>query len=323
VTLEAYRRRHALYKRDPDLQAAHAAHPWITVWDDHESANNSWKGGAKNHDPDREGSWTDRKLAAIRAYYEWMPVRELPTGLYRRFRFGSLLDLLMLDTRLHARDEQGPRDRAVARDPERQLLGEDQAGWLRDALVDSQRSGSHWRVIGQQVIVSPVSIDGVDFNPDSWSGYEASRTRLLDHVAREAIDNVVFLTGDVHSAWVFDVPPPPGAAVPYDAETGSGALAVEFVTPAISSRPIGLVPGIADYYAGIEAVTPHLAYVNLVEQGFVLLDLTPERVVAQYVYTGPAETRSSAARCGPAFITPAGSNHVRPASAGLCGPSGR
>jgi len=240
LTLEDYRRRHATYKADPDLQAAHARHPWITIWDDHETANNSHPEGAKNHDPATEGDWQTRKLAGIRAYYEWMPIRELPTGLFRSFRFGDLVDLVMLDTRLHGRDpEVKPKDEAAASDPSRTLLGEDQKGWLFDALSDSQRAGSAWRVIGQQIMVAPVSFGRIKFNPDSWNGYRASRARVLDYLHDEGIDNVVFLTGDVHSSWVFDIPAPPNAEQQYDPATGAGSRAIEFVAPAVSSPPLG------------------------------------------------------------------------------------
>lgn len=310
ITLEDYRLRHATYKGDPDLQAAHARHPWITVWDDHESANNSSRDGAENHDPEAEGDWTTRKLAAIRAYQEWMPIRELPTGLFRRFRFGTLVDLVMLDTRLHGRDPEGPRTRASAEDPSRSLLGLDQMGWLRATLRDSRRRAMRWRVIGQQVIVSPVSHDGVDFNPDSWSGYRADRRRLLDGLVADGIEDVVFLTGDVHSSWVFDVPPPERSGEAYDPETGAGSRAVEFVTPAVSSPPIGRHPRVRELYADIRATNPHLVYVNLDDQGFAILDVDRERARVEYVYTEPAERRSSRARPGPVFETRAGASHA-------------
>ena len=113
VTLDDYRHRHAQYKRDPDLQEAHRQHPFITVWDDHEFANNTWRDGAENHNPDRgEGEWAARRAAAVQAYLEWMPIREdLATRrprIYRSFAFGDLADLIMLDTRLLDRDEQAP-----------------------------------------------------------------------------------------------------------------------------------------------------------------------------------------------------------------------
>lgn len=109
LTLADYRTRYALYRTDADLQAAHAAHPFIAVWDDHEVANDAWKGGAENHD-DSEGDFATRKAAAIRAYHEWLPIRETPDGdpgrLYRSFDFGDLASLIMLDTRLAGRDRQ-------------------------------------------------------------------------------------------------------------------------------------------------------------------------------------------------------------------------
>jgi alkaline phosphatase D len=311
LNLEDYRRRHATYKRDPDLQAAHARHPWITIWDDHESANNSSPVGAENHDPATEGDWTLRKLAAIRAYYEWMPIRELPRGLFRQFAFGDLFDLIMLDTRLHGRDpEAALKDNAAADDPARTLLGADQRQWLFDALSESQRGPAKWRVIGQQIMVAPVSFNGTDFNPDSWNGYRADRDRLLDYLVEDGIDNVVFLTGDVHSSWVYDIPPPKGRGPVYNPATGAGSRAVEFVGPAVSSPALGSGSDWSERAAKIDAQTPHLQYWNLEEQGFVILDVTRKRVRAEYMFTALAATRSKRARCGPVFEARAGSNHA-------------
>ena len=116
VTLADYRTRHALYKRDPDLQAAHARAPWIVVWDDHEVANDTWVGGAENHQPKAEGPWLDREAAALKAYYEWMPIREPEPGrafeaINRAFQFGDLASLIMVESRLVARSWQLEYDR--------------------------------------------------------------------------------------------------------------------------------------------------------------------------------------------------------------------
>lgn len=308
--LEDYRRRHATYKSDPDLQAAHARHPWITIWDDHEIANNARKDGAKNHDPS-EGDWQTRKLAAIRAYYEWMPIRELPTGLFRSFHFGGLADLILLDTRLHGRDEQTPpRDHAAARDPSRTLLGEDQTGWLLDLLSESNRAGAIWRVIGQQVVVAPFTNGESVFNPDSWDGYRENRRQVLDHLEREQIDNVVFLTGDIHSAWGFDIPPPLDSGGSYDPETGAGSRAVEFITPAVSSPAVGTFADGSELLQGMEERLPHLRYKNLDDHGFVILDLTRERARAEFVFTGPLDQRSLDTHRGPVLETLSGANHL-------------
>jgi len=303
VALDDYRARHATYKTDADLQAAHARHPWITVWDDHETANNSHSTGAENHTPSSEGDWSVRKLAAIRAYSEWMPIRDLPTGLFRTFRFGNLLDLVMLDTRIHGRDAVSGVDAEVANDPERTLLGHDQTAWFLNALDESKQAGSTWRVVGQQIIVSPLSFDGADFNPDAWDGYRANRAEILNHLDANAIENVVFLTGDVHSSWVFEVPS--------ENETADRASAIEFVTPAISSPPIGRNPKVLEMTKGAQERTPHLRYVNVVDQGYAILDLTQDRARVEYIYTEPADqTRSAAGTLGAAFECASGSHDV-------------
>lgn len=167
ITLADYRTRYAQYRRDVDLQAAHAAHPFCIVWDDHELANNTWREGANNHDPDTEGSFEERKLASLQAWHEWQPVRPPATMddiIYRRFQYGDLLDLLMLDTRRIGRDQQytyseftsgGIIDvdgvRAAFGDSNRTMLGSAQVDWLREQLT---QSSAQWQVLGQQVLMA-------------------------------------------------------------------------------------------------------------------------------------------------------------------------
>ena len=172
LTLDDYRRRYALYRTDPQLQALHATYPFITVWDDHEIANNAYVGGAQNHD-ESEGSFDKRKTAALQAYYEWMPVRPAdgnnPQRIYRSFSFGNLVELLMLDTRLSGREKQlgykkyfdpdtgfdSNRFREDIGSPDRTLLGPDQLGWLRGKLAGSAAT---WQVLGQQVLMGRMII---------------------------------------------------------------------------------------------------------------------------------------------------------------------
>ncbi len=165
LTLADYRTRYAQYRGDADLQAAHSAHPFIVVWDDHEVANDAWREGAENHNPG-EGDFTARKIAAIQAWYEWLPVRppsDTDEQIYRSFNFGDMLDLMMLDTRIIGRDEQFTYsdfvsgetiDVAAARaafgDANRTLLGAEQLDWLRDQLAGS---AARWQVLGQQVLM--------------------------------------------------------------------------------------------------------------------------------------------------------------------------
>ena len=258
VTLADYRQRHAQYKGDADLQEAHRQHPFICVWDDHEFTNNAWKDGAENHNPDLgEGDYALRKQAAIRAYFEWMPIREVAwrpeQRIYRQFRFGDLADLLMLDTRVHGRAQHSPvaplgpsagypANDPVINDPRRTLLGFDQEAWLAGQLSASQSRGATWRLLGQQVMMAPLSRDyGRTFNSvDQWSGYRAALERLYHTIRGREVDNVVVMTGDIHSSWGNELTWDPWDSRSYNPQTGRGVIGVEFVTPAVSS------PGAAD-----------------------------------------------------------------------------
>lgn len=171
IKLDDYRKRYALYRQDKDLQAAHQRHPFIVIWDDHELANDTWRDGAENHQ-DNEGSFSDRKLAALQAYFEWMPIRPVSNtdhlNIYRQFNFGSLVQLTMLDTRIIARDKQleykdymtasgldAQRFQADLTDSKRTLMGHTQRDWLVDKL---KQSTATWNVIGQQVLMSKMWI---------------------------------------------------------------------------------------------------------------------------------------------------------------------
>ncbi|MEM1414382.1 MAG: alkaline phosphatase D family protein [Myxococcota bacterium] len=282
ITLADYRRRFASYRRDPDLQEAHRQHPWVVTWDDHESANNSHEEGAENHDPATEGDWETRRAASRKAYFEWMPIRP-PSGtrLYRRLRFGDLVDLFMLDGRMAGRSPQMDTDEAGWDGPERQMLGAAQERWLLEGLRASTTS---WRLLGQQTVFSPA--EGPEGrNTDQWDGYPAARQRLLDGLAGDAIAGVAFLTGDIHSSWAFDVPGEGYAA------DGSGALAVELVTPAVSSPPLAntfrrLEMDVEAIVAFMRETHPHLRWLDLEHNGYVLLDLTPEALTAEWYFTG-------------------------------------
>ncbi len=176
VSLADYRERHAQYKSDPQLQAAHARAPWVVVWDDHETANNSYADGAENHHPEFQGSWVERKVAAVRAYYEWMPIREPANGgaaINRTFQFGDLASLIMLETRLTARMLQldystdlngadGKPDieglKVKIADPKRKMLGLDQEAWLAGELKTSIQAGQTWQVLGNEVVMAKVMV---------------------------------------------------------------------------------------------------------------------------------------------------------------------
>jgi alkaline phosphatase D len=286
LTLEDYRTRHSQYKRDADLHELHRQHPIIAVWDDHETADNSYKDGASNHTEGVEGAWTDRKAAGQKAYSEWMPIRDQadPTKIWRELKYGSLVDLIMLDTRLWGRSTVCPVDNmngcnsrvagsAVPFDPQRTILGDDQAAWLEERLSASQAS---WRLIGQQVMMANLLFNADTLaNPDDqWQGYQASRDRFLTFVKSTPIDNVVVLTGDIHSSWAMDLVTSP-TDPSYDPATGKGSIAVEFVTPAVTSPGLPVGNDVVD---AARPFNPHIRWFDTSRRGYIVLDVTKERV---------------------------------------------
>ena len=198
VTLADYRARHADYRADPDLQRLFQAAPWIMVWDDHETANDSWKGGAENHQPETEGPWRVREAAAMRAYHEWLPVSD---EIWKAYEIGNLATLFRLETRLTARDEpfdlsaiEKGSDAEVAaaltkfrdgawRDSAHTLMGAKQEAWLAEGLKASRRAGKPWQVLAQQFVMGSLLLPtnvAEGMRPDSP---EEVRSRIFGRIA--------------------------------------------------------------------------------------------------------------------------------------------
>jgi alkaline phosphatase D len=314
-TLEDYRDRYATYRSDIDLQEVHRRHPFVAVWDDHESANDAWSGGAGNHNSS-QGSWTTRLAAAYRAYLEWLPIRESSDPrihLYRSFRFGDLVDLVMLDTR-GLRDEQASgADAKRLADPSRTLLGAEQEAWFFDQLRTSQKAGSRWRLIGQQILFTPLSPPGFPVaNPDVWDGYAPARHRVFDFLASEKITNMAILTGDIHSSWAMDVTRNPWTNG-YDPTTGAGSVAVELVTPAISSPPLFGSAELRQRAALLRPLARHLKFLEGDHNGYTLLDITRERILAEWYHVDGVAQRSEAENKAASFVCEHGSSRLSPA----------
>ncbi len=331
VSLADYRQRHAQYKTDPDLQDAHRQHPFICVWDDHEITNDSWTDGAENHNEDAgEGDYAVRKRAAIRAYFEWMPVREFEwrpkSRIFRSFRVGSLLDLIMLDTRHFGRAQQSgvppisptagyPANDPTVNDPTRSLLGLEQESWLDERLVHSQQRGAKWRLLGQQVMMAQLSPSGGQtlFSLDQWDGYRPARERLFSTLRDNNIDNVVVVTGDIHSSWANELTSNPWNPASYDPVTGKGIVGVEFVTPGVTSPGIENPVEAAQTAAFIRSVSPHMKFAELNKRGYVLLDIDRERVQADFWHAATIAEKSRVETLAAAFVTEAGANRLVPA----------
>ncbi|UQX00737.1 alkaline phosphatase D family protein [Streptomyces sp. RerS4] len=298
VTLADYRTRHGKYKTDGDLQALHAAHPVIAIWDDHELANDAWSGGAENHTPGTEGDWAARAAAAKQAYFEWMPVRTSTAGtVYRRLRFGTLADLHLLDLRSF-RSQQSKVGNGGVDDPERTLTGRAQLDWLKAGLASSTAT---WKLVGTSVMISPVAFaslpahvlkpltkllglpeGGLAVNVDQWDGYTDDRKELLGHLKDRNIKNTVFLTGDIHMAWANEVP------MNMATYPGSGTAATEFVVTSVTSDNIDdmlhVLPNTVSVAAeaAVKAANWHVKWVDMDAHGYGVLDVTAERSQMDY-----------------------------------------
>jgi alkaline phosphatase D len=323
LSLDDYRRRYACYHADPDLQEIHRQHPLIAVWDDHETANDAWVDGAENHGAG-EGPWDSRKRNATRAFLEWLPIRvastELPPKIWRAFSFGNLMDLMMIDTRLIARARQvGATDVVAAAnkgtpaewaDPSRLLLGDEQEGWLKGELSSSKQRGTAWRMLGNQVILAPTTDprDGKIVSTDFWDGYQATRTRLFDHLTSEKIDNFVVLTGDIHTSWALDIPA--SSTAQYDPATGAGSLGVELVCPAVTSQGLEGDPLSAAAPGLLKNANKHLFFSEVTRKGYVLVDVTRERIQAEWYFVDDFKVRVPGESLAAAFTCASGSAHL-------------
>ena len=371
VTVEDYRTRYAQYRLDSNLRKAHQMHPFITIWDDHESTNNSYEDGAQNHQPDTEGEWEVRKSVSKQVYTEWMPIRGDLTEqvLYRTISYGNLMDLILLDTRLEGRDiTDGAANDSIVNvaqpglyEASRQMLGEEQENWFFDQL---KKSTAKWKIIGNQIVFADFNIwwsnpadpvAGQDLFLDFWDGYPKAKERVINFIANNQIDNVVMITGDFHTSVASDIAlfpavldgineniPLTGVApfpvTPnYDPVSGAGSVAVEFATPGISSQNFdefffegGLDSASAvltslgfqfqtnnpfDSNAGPLAginPNPHIKYVDLISQGYLVLDVRPERTQANWYYTPNVLDPNSGEFFGAAWGTNDGANHLTP-----------
>jgi alkaline phosphatase D len=278
-TLTEYRDRYALYKSDADLQACHAAAPWLVTWDDHEVDNDY----ADDESEDLDPNFLVRRAAAYQAFYEHMPLapRALPRGasaqIFDAFAFGELATFFVLDDRQYRAHEACPKpgrggsnviaDCAERLAPDRTMLGAAQEAWLKDGLV---RTRAKWNVIVQQTLMAQndrKAGPGQAFWTDGWDGYPAARTRLLGDIAHSKALNPLVIGGDVHCTWVADL------RTDFD-DPQSPVVATEFCGTSITSQG----PNPKDIAATI-AENPHIRYGNG-QRGYVTMDLTRDRCTA-------------------------------------------
>jgi len=333
LALGDYRQRYALYRSDPDLQALHARLPFICVWDDHEIANDAWRDGAQNHQ-DGEGPWTARRRAAVRAWHEWLPVRESPMfgRIYRRFDWGNLASLIMLDTRLIGRDRafsypinlplpDDADDETVHRmalgflsawqDMNRTLLGKDQETWLDAQLRDSTSRGIVWQVLGQQVVMASRRMPALP--PDLFAQVRPEAQPMARARARLGAYGLPLSFDDwsgypaarhqlVESAWYAkanlvvlsgDSHNAWAAEIPMGMEIQPGA--VEFAAQAVTS------PGLERLFAGDPAAlarlmlkaNPELKWCDTARRGYLTVTLTADTAQAEWLFLRTVQERST------------------------------
>ncbi|MEU3736038.1 alkaline phosphatase D family protein [Streptomyces sp. NPDC032198] len=310
-TLEDYRLRYALYKSDPDLRAAHAAHPFVVTWDDHEAENNYAGDLDENGNPPAE--FLVRRAAAYRAYWENQPLRspQQPQGpdlqLYRRVQWGRLAQFDVLDTRQYRSDQvygdgthvPGPE----STDPKRTLTGATQERWLIDGW---RRSRALWNVVPQQVNFSQRKLDlnaVAKVSMDAWDGYTASRDRVLAGAASAGIENLMVLTGDVHVAYAYDI------KADFD-DQASRTVGTEIVATSIASGKDG-----ADKPANWDTYTkanPHMKFYNG-RRGYVTVALGQKSARADFKTVSAVTTPGAPLTTAASFVTEAGNPGLKPA----------
>ena len=313
LAIADYRLRYACYRADGDLQRLHQMAPMVAFWDDHESANDSWEGGAQNHQPKTEGDWNPRRAAAMQVYREWMPVSDEP---WKSYPIGTLATLYRTESRLLARTKQADiaaayhepdpdaalkafRD-GVWQDPSATMLGSTQESWLAHSLKASARSTA-WQLVGMGTILGRTVMPGeavgwlrrdasdqvvsrfkndvraarigLPMWMDRWDGYPAARSRLLKS-AQDADADLVMLSGDSHNAWA------------YSLVEGGQRAGVEFAGHSVTSGGMegsfGADPKLVA--RGFVAANPELRWADTSQRGYMMIDITPQRVTGEWLF---------------------------------------
>ncbi|KAL9009930.1 MAG: hypothetical protein Q9173_005084 [Seirophora scorigena] len=327
-----YRTRHGQYRTDPDLQLLSREFAWIATWDDHEVANNGYRDGFSGLNNTEESFRNDgpsisvdqRKMNAVRAYFEWMPIRQVDMDdnlrIWRNFKMGKLMDFIVLDTRNYDRSIttlgwNNDYIDLLVDDASRTLMGSHQENWFYRQLSESAGRGATWRIIGNQIIFSRI-IESFGINGDNWNGYTANRNRTLQHLYDNNIGNNIFLAGDSHQNWVSDLVWL--GEKEYDDTTGAGALGVEFAGTAVSStgnrKRINGTD--ADARARIDQ-SPVLQWQDGYYRGYFVMSVGKDRIETQFFGSPSVATRNAYDLPLANFTVLAGDNRLsRPVAGG-------
>jgi alkaline phosphatase D len=337
IHLDDYRQRYASYRVDPALQELHRLYPMIAIWDDHEVANDTWRLGAQNHQPE-EGDFKARLAAAKQAHDEWLPG---PDRMYQRYDIGDLLSLITLDTRNTGRDEPLSLAKAIAGGPEglkafrdqqwnaseRTLLGAAQEAWLAEALKGSVKAGQKWQFLAQQIVMGDVmtpkdalswlapdadkrargyvkaglaaNAAGMPASMDAWSGYPQARKRLLK-LAQSAGADLVVTSGDSHNAWAFNL------------SEGGKPAGVEFAGQSVTSPGFESVLKVdpAKIRDAVVAASPGMTWCDTSRRGYLTIGFTPEQARADWVFMTTIRDKTTATSTGQAATVKRGARRM-------------
>jgi alkaline phosphatase D len=315
-TLAEYRRRYALYRTDPDLQALHAVAPCIATWDDHEVENdyaNRWS----EHPEVDPADFLKRRAAAYRAFWEHMPLRRasMPVGpdarIYGAGAYGGLADILLLDGRQYRTHQPCPTPAWQGghlancpdlADPSRTMLGFEQEHWLAGRF---RKGPGRWTLVIQDLIIASLRApmpDGSDgHNTDGWDGYQATRSRMLTALAQSGARNPVFFGGDIHSFWATDL------KADY-ADPGSKTVGTEFVGTSITSDSPP-----ASLFDGVQARNPHVRFVDGKAHGYIAVEVTPQQMSTRFQALTDRRDPKTGVRTLQAFTVEDGRPGARPA----------
>ena len=329
ISLSDYRLRHAQYKQDQGSKALHKHAPLISVWDDHEFSNDAWKRGAENHSEDgSEGDFYARRSAAIKAYYEWMPIREQHNKrrIFREFKIGKLIHLIMLDTRQFGRDKQIQPKNYLTKSgfnqakfyndlnsSNRELLGAEQLDWIESKIINSD---AVWTIFGQQVLMAKLKFPdiskmlkskeipgflkpylkflglGIPSNLDAWDGYPAERNRLYKTMSN-AKKRFISLAGDTHNSWVSELK-----------DKSGNKVGIELGAPSVTS------PGITDilnldekeFVDSIVRINNELQWMNPSNRGYLSLNCRKDKIIASFNFIKELEQINSDIGSSKSFV---------------------
>ncbi|HEX5821757.1 MAG TPA: alkaline phosphatase D family protein [Solirubrobacterales bacterium] len=312
--LPEYRQKYRLYKQDPDLQAMHAAHNFVSVWDDHEVEDNYADGlasshaqpGMTNNGLPRRVSIQERRANGYQAYFNYMPRLRFDGDrdrIYEHVRIGKLVDLILTDERQY-RDQQPCNDAQLVpcpdqQNPNRTMLGAKQKTWFKQTLAGSPQT---WKLWANEVMLMGFQSGPQNgANNDQWDGYAAERKELLDFVMTNNVKNLVPLTGDIHNFFA-------GTATTDGSDTGTPVCG-EFVGGSTTSRGLPEETGIpaSTIQSLISALDHHITFTDLLDRGYSVVEVSPTQMTCEFKKVQTQTRDGGQASSIAKFVLPSGS----------------